>query len=196
MTQRNSARAAATTLLVGAAALLAACTGPQPGPSPSTASAPTTAASTPQTTPTPTLDPAVEAAKAAVLAAYQEYWDVKVAAFADPSVNPGAELERVAIDTAFTDITTALHLYRSHGIELVGAPLLAPEVAGVENGDEATATIVDCVDSSDWTPQYVKTGDSAQVPGAASRVVTRSTAVIYAGHWTIRTSVADREATC
>ena len=131
-----------------------------------------------------------------MLDAYRDYWDVKVAALADPTVDPSADLAQVAIDTAFTDVTSSVELLRRDGIEVVGAPELEPEVTDIEIGTEPTATIIDCVDSTDWTPQFVESGESAQAPGVALRVVTTSTAVLYSGRWTIRTSVADRESAC
>src|SRR5665647_829103 len=81
MTPMRNARAwpaAALTCAVLVAAV--GCSTPDPTPTPT----PTTTSPTATATPTPTVDPAVAEAEAAVLAAYQSYWDVSAAALAAP----------------------------------------------------------------------------------------------------------------
>ncbi|GAA3819612.1 hypothetical protein [Cellulomonas soli] len=144
----------------------------------------------------PSVDPTIAQAEAAILEAYQGYWDAKVAAFSDPASDPGAELEQFAVDQAFADVASSVFTFRRNGIKVTGAPVLSPTVSEIVTGSEGSARIVDCVDGSQWQPIYVATGEPAAVPGQATRLTTTSTAYYYVDHWTIRTSEVDRGAPC
>lgn len=189
---RIATRIITTTILVAAAVSLAACTGDD-SPGPTTATTAATIVATP--TPTPTVDAATAAATAAVLAAYRGYWDAKVDAFHHPSESPGPKLQQFATDKAFGDVGTGLLTFRRNGIEVVGEPELDPKVTAIDvkAGD---ATVVDCVDGTNWQPVYTKTGKSAAQPGQAERLVTTSTAIYLIDHWAIRTSVVDHGSSC
>ncbi|WP_426592611.1 hypothetical protein ACPPVS_12625 [Cellulomonas sp. McL0617] len=197
MSQRHStARAAGTTFIVIAAAMLSACTtARQPEPATS-ATVAVEASPTPTATPTPTLSAEQSAAQAAILAAYHGYWDAKVAAFANTTVDPGAELRKFAVDTALADVIEGVYTFRRSGIVVTGAPTLDPEVSDIVVGDGGKATIVDCVDGAAWTPIYSDSGKSAAAPGLATRLVTTSTALYYDNRWTIQKSAVDHDTTC
>lgn len=187
--------AVAATALIIVAALLAACTDPAPVRTQSPSISPT-ATPSPTPSPTPSIDPTVAQAEAAILEAYQGYWDAKVAAFADPTKDPGPELERFAVDKAFADVASSVFTFRDSGVSVTGRPVLSPTVSDVVTGDSGSATIVDCVDGTGWQPIYTASGESAAVTGQAVRLLTTSTAYYYVDHWTIRTSNVDREAPC
>ncbi|WP_448060650.1 hypothetical protein [Cellulomonas hominis] len=194
MSNRKQLRNAAALALV-AAVFFAACTGtdddPGQTPTPSVSPSPTAAP-----TPTPTVDPTIAAAEAAILEAYQGYWDAKVTSFADPTKAQDPNLQVFAVDTALTDAQAAIFSFQSNGIAVVGEPLLAPVVSDITLGDAQSASISDCVDITNWQPVYVATGASAAPADQNLRVPTESTAYFFDGHWTIRTSVVDREHTC
>ncbi|GEK19911.1 hypothetical protein [Cellulomonas xylanilytica] len=195
MRNRQITKGAATaTALIVVAALLGACTDPAPTPTPAPSATPST--STPTPSPTPSVDPTIAQAEAAILEAYQGYWDAKVAAFANPTKDPGPELERFAVDKAFSDVGTALFTFRDSGIAFTGAPSLNPTVSNIVIGELGSATITDCVDSTEWQPVYTATGESAAAPGQAMTALTNSTAYWYLDHWTIRTSDVDRGTPC
>lgn len=179
---------------------LAACTGSQspPEPSPTISTTAPTPTVTPILTPSPTPSstPTHNPVEAAILHAYLGYWAAKVAAFSDPSKEPSAKLEKVAVDHAYSDVVSGIFTFRRNGIKVVGEPDLSPKVSKIVTGDGGTARIVDCVDGTDWQPIYVQTGKSAAVPGQESRLVTTSTAYYYGDHWTIRSSSVDRDAPC
>ncbi|WP_315092727.1 hypothetical protein [uncultured Cellulomonas sp.] len=191
--QITKGTATAAGLLV-VAVLLGACTQPEPTPSPT----PSVSTATPTSTvsPTSSVDPTIAAAEAAILEAYQGYWSAKVAAWADPTKDPGPELLTYAVDTALTDVQASVLQFRQDGIAVTGRPVLAPRVSNVVPGEAGTAAIVDCVDASTWTPIFTATGESALAPGYSARVLTNSTAYFYDGRWTIRTSVVDRDKPC
>lgn len=177
-----------------ATALLTACTSSAPEPTGSTTPAPTPEPST--ASPTPTVDPEIAAAEEAILEAYDGYWAAKVASYADPSQPQDPNLLAFADDTALTDAQTTIFTLRENGIAIPGEPVLTPVVSDIVLEPDASATITDCVDATNWQPIYVATGESAAAPDQALRVVTESTAFISEGGWRIRTSVVFRDQTC
>ncbi|EYR65239.1 hypothetical protein N866_00200 [Actinotalea ferrariae CF5-4] len=197
MTMHRTHFRTAAAMAIAAVAFLGACSADGNDPNPSPTPTPTAAAS-PTTTPTPTstADPEVAAAEAAILEAYEGYWDAKVQAFSDPSAPEAPSLTQFAVDTALADVRASVQSLKSSGITVVGEPLLAPEVSDVVLGDTSTATITDCVDVSDWQPIFTESGESAADPNQALRVLTTSTAYVYDGRWTIRSSEVDRDSSC
>lgn len=187
-------RVIAGALIVSTAFLLAACTRSEtflPSPTTSAATATTVAPS-----PTATTDPEVVAAQAAILKAYRGYWATKVAILADPSVEPGPELETYAVDTALTDVYSTVLRFRSDRIIMIGAPVLEPKVSEIVPGPDGTATITDCVDVANWQPLFRDTREAAAAPGQATRVTANASAYFYMDRWTVRTYVVDRDTPC
>jgi hypothetical protein len=185
----------AAVLGIVVAVLLAACTSGGSGPSP-TSTLTITSSPTAAPTPTPAVDPETAAAEAAILQAYQGYWDAKVASFADPVKDQDPDLQHFAVDTALADAQEAILSFRSNGIAVVGQPVLAPVVSDITMSETKSAKITDCVDITNWQPVYAATGASAAPADQNLRVPTESTAFFFDGHWTIRASVVDREKTC
>ena len=185
----------AAVLAVVVAVFLAACTSGGSHPSP-TLTATVTPSPTATSTPAPTVDPETAAAEAAILEAYQGYWNAKVASFADPMKDQDPNLQHFAVDTALADAQEAILSFRSNGIAVVGQPVLAPVVSDIAMSGTQSAKITDCVDSTNWQPVYAATGASAAAPGQAARLITNSTAYFYDGRWTIRASVVNRDQTC
>lgn len=172
----------------------AACTGtPAPTIPTSTATASTNAATR---APTPTTDPAAAAAEAAVLEAYRGFWAAKIAAFADPSKDPGPELSHFAVDDALAETGSTILTLRQSGIAFTGEPVLTPAVSDVVTGQGGTATITDCVNSANWQPVFVPNGEPAAAPDQPAKLLTTSVAYYYENRWTIRSSVIDRDAPC
>lgn len=191
-------RARISRVIVGLLTLLAltACTQPSEDPTTSPApSTPTATTTAPSSSPTPTVDPAVAEAEALILEAYRGYWAAKVASYADPKQPQDPNLAVYAIDTALADAQAALFSFKSNGIIVVGEPVLRPEVGDIDLA-AGTATIKDCVDVTDWQPYYRDSGESAAAPDQFLRVPTSSTAYLYDGRWTIRSSDVDRSAPC
>lgn len=195
MGSRHSTAGVATAVVV--ASILAACS-PSGSPAPGTttsAIAPTAAVSSSQPS-TPSVDPTLGAAEAAILKAYRGYWDAKVAIYADPPQSIGPDLQTYAVDQALADVGQTQMTLRQSGIAFRGSPAIQPTVSDVIVGNGGTATITDCVDSTNWQPVYSATGASAAAPGQAPRLITISTAYFYDGRWTIRASVVNRDKTC
>jgi hypothetical protein len=190
--RHKTARVATAAGLIAAVALLGACSKPIVAPSTSSSPTPTQTAST---TASASVDPTVAAASAAVEEAYRGYWSAKLAVFADPTKEAGADLSHYAVDTAYSDTVASMLTFRGSGIAFLGSPSLSPVVQGVDLTAQ-TATITDCVDSTNWRPVYTATGATAAAPGQAQRLVAKADAYVYDGHWTIRTFTVNRETPC
>lgn len=191
--KRSWAKALAAVL---ALLVLPACT-PVGDPTATLAtSAPTSASTTPTTAATsPSTDPAVAEATQEVLDAYRGYWAAKVASYADPSKDQDPNLAVYAIDTALTDAQATLASMRHDGIYVPGEPVLDPEVSDVDLA-ASTATVTDCVDTSNWQPLFVASDESAAAPGQSTRVLATATASVYGGRWVIAAYAVERDRTC
>ena len=200
MTHRHiTAGAATATVLVAIAALLGACTDDTPTPTP------THAVVLKHGSPTPrpshrrrSVDPEMAPAEAAILDGLPGILErqgrgVRRTRPKDPG--PGA---RAVLRSTRRSPTSPRACSRSadSGIKVVGCPDLSPEVSDDRRRRCGSATITDCVDGTDWKPIYIATGESAAAPGQAHELITTSTAYFYVEHWTIRTSVVDRDAPC
>jgi hypothetical protein len=187
-------RMPALAVLGGAVVLqLGACSGTSMPAVSSPASTSAVVSSSPS--PPPSSDPTTKA-RDDVLAVYRAYWAAQVKAQAAPESKAVGDLSRYSVDQALADVRATVLLFRQQGIVMRGEPALSPSLTSIQTADPAKATITDCVDSSHWTPVYKATGKSALAPNQPPRVVMDSTAMIYNGHWVIRTSVAHRDRTC
>lgn len=198
MTPKRTLRAWATGALVGAIMVgVVACSTPDatPAPTPTTTQRPTTTA-TPTPTPTPSVDPEVAEAEAAILEAYRGYWDGLVTSYADPAQPQSPALAANSDDMALTDAQAALIQLQSSGIRLVGEPVLTPSVTSIDLSSAPTATIVDCVDASDWLPVFTSSGESAAAPDQATRLTYEATAFRPEDRWLIRTVTVHRDQPC
>ena len=191
--RRWSLRPAAVVVLAAVAAV-SGCTASASGPTGSTRpSATDTVSSSPtdSSSPSPT-----DLAKAKVLASYDGFWTAQVASEAAPKRQQDPNLAKYAIDKALSDTEATILLFRSNGIAMRGQPKHAASVTSLSLADPATASITDCLDSTNWRPIYEATGKSALAPGQSPRVVVESTATMFNGNWVIRTSVAHRDRPC
>src|SRR5674476_871353 len=135
-TSKRRSRWSGAVACLADAPFLAAC--PSDDPRPTTA--PPTHTPSPTPSATPSVDPAIAEAEAAILEAYQGYWDAKVVSFADPTRPQDPNLERFAVDTALTDAQSTLFMMQQSGVAMVGAPSLSPVVSDIALGDTGTAS--------------------------------------------------------
>ena len=177
--------------LLGAFVLVGCTEAPQdPLPtssSPGTRPSASSAAPTVSTTPTESVE---------ALAAYDRFWAAKVASQADPTKQPPKALRANAIDKALSDALATVLLLRRNGVEMRGEPVHETSVVSVTAGARPEVAITDCLDSTDWLPVVVATGESALAPGQSPRVVVESVATIFDGRWVIKTSTAFRDRSC
>ena len=147
-------------------------------------------------TPTSTVDPAVAEGEAAIIEAYRGYWDGLVTSFADPAQPQSPALAANSDDTALTDAQAALIQLQSTGIHLVGEPILTPTVTSIDLSSAPTATVVDCVDASNWLPVFTSSGESAAAPDQPTRLTYEATAFHPEDRWLIRTVTVHRDQPC
>lgn len=172
--------AAITCALAPAACTSGGSTPPTPSPTSATSAA----------TATPSTDPAA----AAILDSYEAFSGGRVAALAHPRRKSlPKDLTRYGTGKALSDVRATILLFRQQGIELRGKPVLSPEVTDV---DGLSATISDCVDSTNWKAVYAATGKSALAAGQSARVMATVTATKPDDRWLITTVTNDRDRTC
>ncbi len=196
-TRTNRIRLAATTA-VAVIAVLTACTEPEPGPTVTpTDPAPTSTAPAPPESPAETEDPAVAEARDQALAAYQTYWDVSVAALADPNAPMPEDFDLYIVDKARAGLGESVLWAQQNKVVMTGAPVTDPEVVELALAPEASAHIVDCIDSTDWVMTLASTGDPASsTPAENTRVTADAWAVIFDGRWVIREVTLNRDQPC
>jgi hypothetical protein len=176
------------------ALLLAGCTSTDDGPDATpTATAPTSSAS-PSPTETPTPGPEALAG-AAALETYQQYWDAVIEARSVPDPR-SPELERYAGDTALANEQSFLLFLEEQGVRYEGQPTQDPEVVNVELGENPVVRIEDCIDSTEWLPVRIDTGESASAPDQNLRVPNRATVEQIGDQWLVTELEADRDRTC
>jgi hypothetical protein len=178
--------------LVGAF-MLAGCTEATPDPLPTSSSSSTTPPSSSSATPTVSTAPAETIA---ALAAYDRFWAAKVASQADPTKQPPKALRANAIDKALSDALATVLVLRRNGVAMRGEPVHDASAVSVTVAARPEVAITDCLDSTDWLPVVVATGESALAPGQSPRVVVESVATVFDGRWVIKTSTAFRDRSC
>lgn len=191
---RQSALAAAA---IAAALLLAACSSGGGTPSKtSVESASTSAGSAPasaSTSPTPS---AADKAKTQVLAAYQGFWNTQVQAYTQGSFD-GVQVEKYTRGNADYLLRTGLQYYVDQGLVMRGRPSLTPSVSALNlAGKLPTATITDCVDTTNYFPVDKTTGKPAKLTSTSHRHPGSYAAVYEGGQWWITDGSINRAKTC
>jgi len=167
--------------------LLAGCGG---DPSDSGTSSPSPSASV---SASPSIDPQA-AAKATVLKVYQKMWDAQVKAYSSGTLKD-ADLESYAADKALSKIKVTALYYQQHGTIMQGKPTLSPKVTAIDTVKHS-ATITDCVDSTNYVQVDKKTKKPVGTLDNNRRHVGTATAHTIAGKWFITDITLDRDRTC
>jgi hypothetical protein len=161
-------------------------------PTPTATSSPTTTSPSPAETPTPGPE---ELAGEAALEAYEQYWDAVIEARSVPDPR-SQELERYAGDTALANEQSFLLFLEEQGVRYRGQPTQEPEVVDVQLGESPVVRIEDCIDSTEWLPVRIDTGESAAAPDQNLRVPNRATVEQIGDQWLVTELEADRDRTC
>ena len=127
------------------------------------------------------------------MSTYRAYWKARVQALAEPTKSLPKALTRYGSGAAVSDMNAAVLLFRQQGIELRGEPVLSPDVTEIAT---RKASIVDCVDSTNWKPVYAATGKSALAPGQAARTVMNASLTKTGDTWQVVTATVERDRTC
>jgi len=175
--------------VLAASVLLGACggsgaavkTSAESAPSPSPVSSPSTSAS--------------DLAEQEILTAYQGFWNVQVEVLTQGTIQ-GIPINKYAIDNADYEIKENLQYYLSQNLVMRGRPVLDPRVTALNLTTKPyTATITDCVDSTNYFPVNKTTGKPAQLTSPVSRHPATYSAR-YGAQWWIVDGTVDRDKTC
>jgi len=175
------------------ALLLASCSSggdPDGTPSPTSPTATSSAAASATASPSPP-----SGQQQAALEAYRGFWTAVTEARAVPDATLPA-LATYGSGAALTTEQEFLVALQREGVAYRGAPKLDPEVSDVEPGAAPAVTVTDCIDSSDWRPIRLSTGESAAAPGQETRFYTISRLEQLDGQWFVVQVDTDRSRTC
>jgi hypothetical protein len=137
---------------------------------------------------------ATDTAKAKLLTAYQGFWNLQVQAYTQGSLD-GLPISTYAIGKADANIRASLQYYQSQGLVMRGRPTLSPMVTALDLKAK-TATITDCIDSTNYRPVNKSTGQPAQLADKTYRHRWTFQATFDNVQWRIYDDSVDRTATC
>ncbi|MCX4481781.1 hypothetical protein OOK44_36000 [Streptomyces cellulosae] len=187
--RRHRLRGTAGAVALLAAALLAGCSSSDDTKTESSASP----SSTESASPSP--DPSQEA-KDEILAVYRGMWKETAKIYSSGSFK-GSELTKYAGDKALAKVRVAAIYYQDNNLVVKGEPKLSPKVTALSLGtDPKTATVVDCVDSTNFVPENKDTGKKSELDGDNRRHTQTSKAQWTGKAWLIIDSTIDKDSTC
>ncbi len=157
------------------------------------------ATSTDTTLPTPSASPspnATDAARTKLLTAYQGFWNIQVQAYSTGSLQ-GLPVNTYALGPAFYDIEQTLQYYNSQNLVMRGRPQLSPQVVAISLAKQPfTATINDCIDTTNFLPYDKSTGKPAPLTDQVFRHPWTFTASFDNVQWRITDGKINRNKTC
>ncbi|MFC1405727.1 MULTISPECIES: hypothetical protein [Streptacidiphilus] len=133
-------------------------------------------------------------AKAKVLLAYQGFWKLQEEAYSSGSLD-GLPINTYALGQAAADIRSTLQYYQSQHEVMRGHPVLTPTVSALDTAKK-TATITDCIDTSNFLPVDATTGKPEKLTSDVHRHPWTFTATFDNVQWYIVTGTIDRARTC
>ncbi|WP_037599529.1 hypothetical protein [Streptacidiphilus rugosus] len=156
------------------------------------------ATSTDTALPTPSASPSpnpTDTAKAALLTAYQGFWNTAIQAWSQGSLD-GIPINRYAVENADYLIRSGLQYYVSQGLVMRGRPILSPTVSVLNmTAKPYTATITDCIDTTNFYPVDKSTGKPVALTSPEHRHPGTYKARFDVQWWIISGSI-DRSRTC
>ncbi|NYI03253.1 hypothetical protein [Allostreptomyces psammosilenae] len=162
---------------------------PTPGSDAATSATPSAATS-------PSRDPEIVAAEEEVLEVYRAWWDAQVEAYAKGS-SADTALRDYSVDKGRAWVEEQLIRLSQQNIVYTGEPSINPVVDAIDLTDTPhRATITDCIDVTNWIPEYKDTGEPVDLANQAERFVLVSHMSIYNGSWVVDTAEPDRDRAC
>ncbi|MFC9816066.1 hypothetical protein ACFVJM_28865 [Streptomyces virginiae] len=145
--------------------------------------------------PTPTADPQA-AEKNALLSVYGAFWDAQLKVYTSGSMKDTG-IEKVAGDQAYSKVQTTRAYYVDRGYEVKGAPAHSPQVTVLNMAAAPpSATITDCLDTSDYYKVEKSTGKKVETADDNRRHIATYNALRIAGTWQIRDFDISRDGQC
>ncbi|MEV7525628.1 hypothetical protein [Streptomyces sp. NPDC091371] len=153
------------------------------------------APSSPSASPSPSADPQ-EAEKNALLDVYRTFWDASLKAYSTGSMkNTG--IETVGTDKAYAKVQATQIYYAENGFVMTGAPVLSPKVTAMDTAAKPpSATITDCIDSTNYIQVEKENGKPVGTLDKNRRHVASYTALKIGGAWQIRDFEISRDQLC
>ncbi|MER6443621.1 hypothetical protein [Streptomyces venezuelae] len=149
----------------------------------------------PSTSPTRAAD-ADAAEKTALLDVYRAFWDSQLKVYVSGSMQDTG-IEKVAGDKAYSKVQTTRAYYVENGLEVKGAPTHAPQVTALDmTATPPSATITDCLDSTDYFKVDKATGKKVETVDNNRRHMATYQALRIAGSWQIRDFDISRDRLC
>ncbi len=186
-TRTRRSRRLAAAAVVASCLLMAGCG----GSAKPTVSADSAAPAPSSASPSPN---ATDTAKAKLLTAYQGFWNLQVQAYTQGSLD-GLPISTYAIGKADANIRASLQYYQSQGLVMRGRPTLTPLVTALDLAAKS-ATITDCIDSTNYRPVDKTTGEPAQLADKVFRHRWTFQATFDNVQWRIYDDSVDRTAAC
>ncbi|WP_369228452.1 hypothetical protein AB5J52_48255 (plasmid) [Streptomyces sp. R39] len=178
----------AALLLTGSLLALAGCSGRGDDAS-APSSSPTLRTSSPSPSPTASTE------DTAIIAAYTSSWKAQTEAYSKAS-SAGTGLRSNTTLTALADIEKDLSTMRRAGQVTTGKPQIDPKVLKVTHAEIPTATVTDCVDTTNWT--LVDKATKKPVPLPTRRLIkyaSTATLELWGTKWML-TKLTALEQTC
>jgi hypothetical protein len=135
-----------------------------------------------------------KAEEAAVLAAYTRSWDAQTEAYSKAS-SAGTDLKQNTTFKALADIENDLLAMRKAGQVTTGMPAIHPKVLKVTDAKIPTATVADCVDTTNWT--LIEKASKRRVPLPTTRLtkyVSTATLEKWGTKWMVTELTAQEQA--
>ncbi|MFJ8073891.1 hypothetical protein ACIQ7Q_08150 [Streptomyces sp. NPDC096176] len=139
------------------------------------------------------------AAERGALAAYRGMWDAQVKAYSTGSME-NARLGDYTTGEAAKNVISAFTYYNGRGLTFKGKPKVTPKVTAIDvKSDPYTATISDCVDTTDYVLVKRTSGKPVAVAEDDNRrpwTATATTAKAGGTEWRISDYTIDKDRTC
>ncbi|WP_406052178.1 hypothetical protein OG280_37130 [Streptomyces virginiae] len=149
----------------------------------------------PTASPTPSADPQA-AEKDALLGVYRAFWDAQLKVYASGSAKDTG-IEKVTGDKAYSKVQTTRAYYVERGYEVKGVPTHSPQVTALTMAaTPPSATITDCLDTTDYYKVEKSTGKRVETADDNRRHVATYEALRIAGTWQIRDFDISRDRQC
>ncbi|MGW2890610.1 hypothetical protein ACWDDN_35955 [Streptomyces griseoruber] len=173
-------------ILAGGLLVLAGCSDSDSDTSSKPSSTPSSVSPSPSST--------IGAEDAAVIAAYTSSWDAQTAAYGKAS-SSGTDLRKNTTFKALADIESDLTAMRKAGQVTTGKPVIDPKVVKVTDAKIPTATVADCVDTTNWI--LIDKASKKKVPLPTTRLtkyVSTATLEKWGTKWMVTKLTAQEQA--
>lgn len=131
-----------------------------------------------------------------MLSVYRAFWDAQLKVYTTGTMKDSG-IEKVGTDKAYAKVQATRIYYVDNGFVMTGAPGLSPKVSRVDMAaTPPSATITDCIDSTNYIKVEKKSGKPVETLDKNRRHVATYTALKIGGAWQIRDFDISRDQLC